>query len=256
MLLCKGKFHVYEDSGMNDRSDLPPVARLLTEAPDQIRDVVVMDYDARLMRRKRLRTVQGHGFMVDLPSVTNLDDYWGFQLEDGSAIQILPAEEEVLLITGDLPRLAWHIGNRHTPCEVHADHLLIREDHVLERMLRGLGARITRAVRPFAPESGAYGTGRTMGHDHGPAHSPDHVHGHHPGDGDDNHGHHHSHSHDHDHDRGHDHHHGAAGDHNHGHHHRHDDDKHGHDHAHHTHDHDGHGVHHHGAHFHGGDDKA
>ena len=35
MLLCKGKFHVYEDSGMNDRSDLPPVARLLTEAPDR-----------------------------------------------------------------------------------------------------------------------------------------------------------------------------------------------------------------------------
>jgi urease accessory protein len=49
-----------------------------------------------------------------------------------------------------------------------ADHLVIREDHVLERMLAGLGATITRAVQPFKPEGGAYGHGRTMGHSHGP----------------------------------------------------------------------------------------
>ena len=156
-------------------TDLPPAARLLTQAPAQCYDLVVLDYDARLMRRKRLVTVHDEGFLVDLPAVTNLDDYWGFELADGRAIQIVAAEEQVLIVTGNLPRLAWHIGNRHTPCEIHPHYLLIREDHVLERMLRGLGAGITRASRPFAPESGAYGTGRTMGHDHG----TDHNHGHH-----------------------------------------------------------------------------
>ena len=182
-------------------SDLPPAARLLTRAPGEISDRVVLDYDARLMRRKRLTTVQGDSFLVDLPAVTNLDDYWGFELSDGRAIQITPAEESVLVITGPLARLCWHIGNRHTPCEIHDDHLLIREDHVLETMLTGLGATITRAARPFAPESGAYGTGRTMGHDHGPGHShshshshvhDDHEHGHHH-HGHDEHGHHHHH---------------------------------------------------------------
>lgn len=167
-------------------TDLPPATRLLTAAPDRTYDLVVLDYDARLMRRKRLVTVHDEGFMVDLPAVTNLDSYWGFELEDGRAIQIVPAEENVLLITGDLARLAWHIGNRHTPCEIHDTYLLIREDHVLEGMLKGLGARITRVSRPFAPESGAYGTGRTMGHDHGHSHAPGtpfHTHDHHSHDG-------------------------------------------------------------------------
>jgi urease accessory protein len=33
-------------------------------------------------------------------------------------------------------------------------------------MLRGLGATVTAARAPFTPEGGAYGMGRTMGHEH------------------------------------------------------------------------------------------
>ena len=44
---------------------------------------------------------------------------------------------------------------------------LIRRDHVLEKMLAGLGAALTLTTAPFKPEGGAYGHGRTMGHDHG-----------------------------------------------------------------------------------------
>ncbi|QRN81300.1 MAG: urease accessory protein UreE [Nocardiopsis sp. BM-2018] len=159
-------------------TDLPPAARLLRAAPGTCYDVVVLDYDARLMRRKRLVTARDQGFMVDLPEVTNLDPFWGFELEDGRCIRIIPAEEAVLVITGDLPRLAWHIGNRHTPCQIEAARLIIREDHVLERMLQGLGATIARAHLPFTPEGGAYGHGRTMGHDHGHAHARGHAHAH------------------------------------------------------------------------------
>jgi len=155
-------------------SDLPPATRLLAQpAPPHGR--VVMTYDDRLMRRKRLVTEAGEGFLVDLPSVTNLDAWWGFELADGRAIAIVAAEEPVLVVTGDLPRLAWHIGNRHTPCQITPHYLVIREDPVLEAMLRGLGAVILRSQRPFAPEGGAYGTGRTMGHSHGPE-TPFHLH--------------------------------------------------------------------------------
>ena len=173
---------------MNDTTpDLPPAARLLREAPERCHDVVVLDYDARLMRRKRLVTASGAGFMVDLPEVTNLDAFWGFELADGRCIGIRPADEAVLVIIGNLSRLAWHIGNRHTPCQIEAERLIIREDHVLERMLQGLGASITRAQLPFTPEGGAYGLGRTMGHDHGHSHDHDHGHDHGHGHG---HGHH------------------------------------------------------------------
>lgn len=149
--------------------------RLLPRAPLQAHDLVVLDYDARMIRRRRLTTVQGTAFLVDLPSLTNLDDHWGFELSDGTRVQVIAAEEDLIQITGNLPRLAWHIGNRHTPCQIEDDRLLIRRDHVIEAMLRQQGATLTPVMEPFTPEGGAYGLGRTMSHAHGPG---DHTHGH------------------------------------------------------------------------------
>ncbi|MBC7477714.1 MAG: urease accessory protein UreE [Pseudorhodobacter sp.] len=164
-------------------TDLPAARTLLTDTPTTTYGVVVLGYDARLLRRKRLVTTEGEGFLVDLPAVTNLDDFWGFQLDDGRCIQVLPAEEPLLQITGDLSRLAWHIGNRHTPCQIEPDRLLIRQDHVLEAMLRQLGAQVALVTEPFTPEGGAYGTGRTMGHSHGPEAEPESFGWHDHGDG-------------------------------------------------------------------------
>lgn len=128
---------------------------------------VVLGYDARILRRKRLVAEDGTSFLVDLKETTSLDQGDAFNLSDGRLIVVIAAPEPVVRITGDLPRLAWHIGNRHTPCQISADHLVIRRDHVLERMLTGLGATLTMTEAPFRPEGGAYGRGRTMGHDHG-----------------------------------------------------------------------------------------
>jgi len=161
------------------------MTKLLKSAPPLIHDRVILDYDQRLMRRKLLTSAGGREFLVDLASVTNLDDFWGFET-DGITIEIVAAAEAVLVVTGDLTRLAWHIGNRHTPCQILPDRLVIREDHVLERMLTGLGATIRRESLPFKPEGGAYGQGRTMGHSHGddPAQTDAERFGwHHHGDG-------------------------------------------------------------------------
>jgi len=145
---------------------------------------VVLTYDARLLRRRRLVTNQGRGFLVDLPAVTGVDAGDRFELADGRLVEVVAAEETLIEARGDLARLAWHIGNRHTPCQIEADRLLIREDHVLEAMLRGLGANVARVTGPFTPEGGAYGLGRPMGHAHGTTddeghgHAHDHRHGH------------------------------------------------------------------------------
>ena len=87
------------------------------------------------------------------------------------------APEDLIEVRGDLARLAWHIGNRHTPCQIGAGHLTIRRDHVIEAMLAHLGADLTPVTGPFRPEGGAYGKGRTMGHDHG-GHDHGHTHSH------------------------------------------------------------------------------
>ncbi len=147
-------------------------------------DSVTLGYDARILRRRRLVTSGGTAFLVDLPETTNLDHGDALELADGRLVEVVAAAEPVLVVTGDLPRIAWHIGNRHTPCQIEDKRLLIRRDHVLEAMLRQLGAGVTEATESFMPEGGAYGHGRTMGHDHGDAghgQSHAHVHVHHHG---------------------------------------------------------------------------
>jgi urease accessory protein len=146
-----------------------PVAQTLHRAgqwPRLATARVVLGYEDRFLRRKRLVTAAGDSFMVDLAETTNLLAGDAFELSDGRLVEIAAASEPVLVIRGDLVRLAWHIGNRHTPCQIEADRLVIRADHVLADMLRGLGATVTEAHAPFTPEGGAYGSGRTMGHAH------------------------------------------------------------------------------------------
>lgn len=153
---------------MNAPLALPRATAVLRATPAD--DRVVLDYEGRFLRRKRLISVTGVSFLVDLAETVSLDPGDALRLEDGRLIGVAAALEPCLRVTGPLPRLAWHIGNRHTPCQIGADHLLIRADHVLEGMLRGLGATVTPTMAAFAPEGGAYGHGRTMGHDHGHFH--------------------------------------------------------------------------------------
>ncbi len=147
-------------------------------------DAVSLDYAGRFLRRRRLTTDAGRDILVDLPETVSLDDGDGLKLADGSVVAVRPAPEDLVAVRGaDLARLAWHIGNRHTPCEIGAERLVIRRDHVIEAMLTHLGAALTPMTAPFRPEGGAYGHGRTLGHDHGPGGGHDHAHGHDGGEG-------------------------------------------------------------------------
>ncbi|MDD9716388.1 urease accessory protein UreE [Dinoroseobacter sp. PD6] len=140
-------------------------------------DTLSLDYEARFLRRKRLVSDGGRAFLLDLPEVVSLGPEHGIDLPDGTRIAVRAAPEALLAVKGDLTRLAWHIGNRHTPCQITPDALYIRHDHVLADMLRQLGAEVTQVTAPFTPEGGAYGHGRTMGHEHGHGHTHDHAHG-------------------------------------------------------------------------------
>lgn len=144
-----------------------PARSLIRQAAEGAADRVVLTYDERFLRRKRLTCESGASFLVDLAETTSLDDGDALVLDDGRKIAVVAAVEPVVRVSGPLARLAWHIGNRHTPCQIAADHLVIRRDHVIEAMLKQLGAELTLTLAPFRPEGGAYGHGRTLGHDHG-----------------------------------------------------------------------------------------
>ncbi len=137
------------------------------EADDTYDDEVTLSYEARFLRRRKLISDSGEAFLVELPETRSLALDDGFLLDDGRIFRIRPASEELVKIRHDnLARIAWHIGNRHTPCQIMPDHLLIRQDHVLEAMLQKLGAEVEKTTLPFTPEGGAYGHGRTHSHDH------------------------------------------------------------------------------------------
>jgi urease accessory protein len=120
----------------------------------------VLDAGERHRRRIVLTGERGTIFLLDLPQAVALRDGDGLVLDDGSVIRVTGKPEPLVEIAARTPhelmRLAWHIGNRHTDMQVVGDKLRIRRDHVLEAMLRGLGAQLTPIEAPFDPEPGAY----------------------------------------------------------------------------------------------------
>ena len=143
---------------------------------------VTLDYEGRFLRRKRLVTNEGWAFVIDLEQTTSLDHGDALELADGRLVAVQAAPEPLLDVTGEsLRRLAWHIGNRHTPCQILSDSLRIMRDPVIGHMLEHLGATLKEIEAPFTPEGGAYGHGRTHSHAHGAtahdhAYSHDHAH--------------------------------------------------------------------------------
>ena len=135
-----------------------------------------LTYDARFFRRKKLTTTEGWSFVADFERTVSLNDGDVLELDDGRLVKVTAAPENLLAVTGqDLPRLAWHIRNRHTPCQIEATRLLIQNDAVIAHMLGHLGANVNEVTEPFTPEGGAYGHGRTHAHDHGHT-AHDHAH--------------------------------------------------------------------------------
>jgi urease accessory protein len=171
-------------------------------------DTVVLDFDDRHRRRMAMTGTRGLAFLLDLEHAVALRGGDALVLDDGRLVEVVAAPEPLIEIRGSDPhhlvRLAWHLGNRHLPTQILPKGLRIRRDHVIEAMVRGLGARVIEIEAPFDPEGGAYAGGGHAhagesapghgSHDHGDHH---HDHRHHDDHGDHDHDHHdHSHAHD------------------------------------------------------------
>jgi urease accessory protein len=170
-------------------------------------DTVVLDFDDRHRRRMAMTGTRGLEFLLDLEHAVALRGGDALVLEDGRLVEVVAAPEPLVEIRGADPahlvRIAWHLGNRHLPTQIAGRGLRIRRDHVIEEMVKGLGARVIEIEAPFDPEGGAYAAAHAA-HDHDHHHGHDHAHDHSHG-----HSHHHG-SHDHHHDEhcDHEHHHG------------------------------------------------
>ena len=89
-------------------------------------DRLELTYDARFLRRKTVVMASGARLLVNLAQTTSLDHGGRLVTEDGTEIEVVAAREALLKVTGeDLARLAWHIGNRHTPCQINGETLFV-----------------------------------------------------------------------------------------------------------------------------------
>ncbi|NVK19460.1 MAG: urease accessory protein UreE [Methylocystaceae bacterium] len=131
---------------------------------------VTLAYDDRHRRRIKMTADNGQDFLLDLEQATYLAEGDLLELEDGTTIRVVAALEDVLDVTArsieEAARIAWHIGNRHTPVQVlNGGMMRLRYDHVLQHMIEGLGGVCEKKTAAFAPEPGAYKAG-TGGHGH------------------------------------------------------------------------------------------
>ena len=132
-----------------------------------IKDIISLTYDQRFIRRKKVKSDNGIEFLVNLPETKSLNPGRAFELDNLDLIKVLAKVEDLLEIKGNnLMQLIWHIGNRHIPCQIEKDRVLIQFDKVIGDMILRLGGKIHQVKEAFNPEGGAYGMGRTHGHKH------------------------------------------------------------------------------------------
>jgi len=131
-------------------------------------DQVLIDFDRRFRRRIRLETMSGQAVLLDLPQAVRLRDGDGLVVDAG-VVRVVAQAEALAEIhahsDAELVRIAWHLGNRHLPVQLLGDRIRIRQDHVIEAMVGGLGGHVERIMAPFDPEAGAYAGGHSHAHD-------------------------------------------------------------------------------------------
>jgi urease accessory protein len=152
-----------------------------------------LPFESRQKSRLRTQLVSGEEVGLMLPRGEILRGGDLVTASDGRIIEVISQEEKLLHIETKTPqelaKAAYHLGNRHVPVQVGENFLRIAEDHVLEELVKKLGATVSHVEEPFEPEAGAYAGGHhqhdEMGHggkihDHHHDHDHDHEHCDHP----------------------------------------------------------------------------
>jgi urease accessory protein len=177
---------------------MPRVIRVLAigEERPAVIDTLLLTAEQRRMQRGFVFGAKGICIEFDFPGPMTLRTDDALLLDDGNAVEVVAQAEPLLEVRADfavLARLAWMLGDRHVPVEIHPNRLRLRRDASLEALLGSAGGKVRAIEAPFSPEGGAYAI-ESGAHEH-----DGHAHDHH----------HHAHDHHH-HDHGHGHNHQAA----------------------------------------------
>lgn len=134
--------------------------KLSASAPGEVQGQLRLPFELRQKRWLFAALVTGEEVALRLPRGASLRGGDRLLAADGRVIEVIAAVERLVHVecttASALARVAYHLGNRHVPVQIGDRFLRFGENHVLEEMLRGLGAKLTIIEAPFEPESGAY----------------------------------------------------------------------------------------------------
>lgn len=135
-------------------------AKLALAARGEVHGQLHLPFELRQKRWLFTALVSGEEVVVKLPRGATLRGGDLLLALDGRVIEVIAAVERVVHVecatARALAQAAYHLGNRHVALQIGDGFLRCGENHVLEEMLRGLGAKLTIIDAPFEPESGAY----------------------------------------------------------------------------------------------------
>jgi urease accessory protein len=135
-------------------------AKLPSGAPDEVQGQLLLPFELRQKRWLFAALVSGEEVALKLPRGATLRGGDLLLASDGRVIEVIAAVERLVHVecatTRALAQAAYHLGNRHVALQVGDGFLRFGKNHVLEEMLRSLGAKLTIIEAPFEPESGAY----------------------------------------------------------------------------------------------------
>lgn len=128
---------------------------------DRLIDRAVLPFDARCKSRLLVTLESGERAALVVERGRMLRGGDRVQIEPDREIEIVAADEALLEAGSDdawlIAKAAYHLGNRHVAVQVLPNRLRFLDDHVLAKMVEGLGLAVRPVVAPFEPEGGAYG---------------------------------------------------------------------------------------------------
>jgi urease accessory protein len=129
----------------------------LETVPD---DVVTLPYESRQKSRLLIKTDSGAKVGMFLPRGQVLRQGAVLTGSDHYRVRVDAAPESLSVVRTDnamqFAKACYHLGNRHVALQILQGELRFLSDHVLDRMLQGLGLAVLHEVLPFEPEPGAY----------------------------------------------------------------------------------------------------
>ena len=119
----------------------------------RVDDEIVLDYQDRNRRRIKLDSKKKISFLLDEKETVFLNNGSLLILSNEYKVKVIAKLENVFKVEAkdkrNLSALAWHIGNRHIPAEIHKDYIIIQRDEIISRMLKLLGAKVVKKKLSF-----------------------------------------------------------------------------------------------------------